>query len=172
MAEENRQRALREAEKRKLGAIIGISDEHLLAELLEAGFTADTVPLLYLIPALEVAWVDGSPSDSEHARMLELARLEGVERGSPAYEKLLGWLKDKPPAEFFASTLRLIGQVCGLQSPADGDATVRKVLSHCSQIAEASGGWLGLSSKVSGPEAQILDRIAKQLEMCKGNAKE
>jgi len=172
LAEEARQRSLREAEKKKLGAMMGISEEHLLADLLEAGFTTDTIPLLYLIPALEVAWVDGSSSEGEHARMLELARLQGVERSSPAYEQLLGWLKDKPPADFFGSTLRLIGRVCGLQSPTDGEATVRKVMSYCSQIAEASGGWLGLGSKVSRPAAQILDRIARELEMCKGNAKE
>jgi hypothetical protein len=36
-------------------------------------------------------------------------------------------------------------------------------MSYCSQIAEASGGWLGLGSKVSRPEGQILDRIASQL---------
>lgn len=171
LEEENRQRALREAEKRELGAMIGISEEHLLTELLESGFTAETIRLLYLIPALEVAWVDGSVSDSEHACMLEFARVQGVEKGPPAYEQLLAWVKDKPQADFFESTLRLIGRVCALQSPTEGDATVRKVMSYCSQIAEASGGWLGLGSKVSRPEAQILDRIASQLEMSKSNAK-
>ena len=163
LEEENRQRALREAEKRELGAVIGISEEHLLTELLEGGFTAETIRLLYLIPALEVAWVDGSVSDSENACMVEFARVQGVEKGSPAYEQLLAWLKDKPRADFFESTLRLIGRVCGLQSPTGGEATVRKVMSYCSQIAEASGGWLGLGSKVSRPEGQILDRIASQL---------
>ena len=33
LAEETRQRSLREAEKKKLGAMMGISEEHLLADL-------------------------------------------------------------------------------------------------------------------------------------------
>jgi hypothetical protein len=83
LEEENRQRALREAEKRELGTVIGISEEHLLTELLESGFTVETIRLLYLIPALEVAWVGGSVSDSENACMVEFARVQGVEKVPP-----------------------------------------------------------------------------------------
>jgi hypothetical protein len=168
LEEENRQRARREVEKRELGAVIGISDEHLLTELLEARFVGGAIRLLYLIPALEVAWVDGSVSDSEHACLLEFARAQGAEEGSPSYEHLVAWLKDKPPAEFFESTLRLIGKVCGLQSPTEGEATVKTVISYCSQIAEASGSWLGFGSNVSRPEAQLLDRITSHLRQRTG----
>jgi hypothetical protein len=163
LEEENRQRALREAKKQELRAEIGIFEEPLLSELLINGFTPETIRLLYLIPALEVAWVDGSVSGSEHARMLEFAREQGAGEGSPAYEQLLAWLKDKPTADFFESALRLVGRVCGLQPPTVAEAMLRKVTFYCSQIAEASGGWLGLGSKVSRPEAQIIDRIVGQL---------
>jgi hypothetical protein len=163
LEEENRQRAIREAKRGELGAVIGIFEEHVLNELLASGFTPETIRLLYLIPALEVAWVDGSVSGSEHARMLEFGREQGAEEGFPAYEQLLVWLKGKPTADFFESMLRLIGSVCGLQPAALGEATLRTVTSYCSQIAEASGSWLGLGSKVSRPEAQIIDRIVSQL---------
>jgi hypothetical protein len=163
LEEANRQRALREAKRGELGAVIGIFEEHLLNKLLVSGFTPETIRLLYLIPALEVAWIDGSVSDSEHARMLEFGREQGAEEGSPAYEQLLAWLKGKPTADFFESTLRLIGRVCGLQTATVGEATLRTVTCYCSQIAEASGGWLGLGSKISRPEAQIIDRIGKSI---------
>jgi hypothetical protein len=163
LEENNRQRALRQADKAKLAAVIGIFEEDLLTELLVNGFTPETIRLLYLIPALEVAWVDGFLSRNERARMLEFGRIEGVEEGSPAYDELWSWLNDKPTVDFFESTLWLIGRVCGLQSPAVREATVRKVTSYCSQIAEASGNWLGLGSKVSRPEAAIIDRIVGQL---------
>ena len=163
LEEEHRQRALREAKRGELGAVIGIFEEHLLNELLVRGFTPETIRLLYLIPALEVAWVDGSVSGSEHARMLEFGRELGAEEGSPGYEQLLAWLKDKPTTDFFEAMLRLIGSVCGLQPPTVGEATLRKVTSYCSQIAEASGSWLALGSKVSRPEAEIIDRIVSQL---------
>ena len=163
LEEENRERALREVKRAELGAVIGIFDEHLLNELLISGFTPETIRLLYLIPALEVAWVDGSVSGSEHARMLEFGREQGAEEGSPAYEQLLAWLKGKPTADFFESTLRLIGRVCRLQASSVGEATLRTVTSYCSQIAEASGSWFGLGSKISRPEAQIINRIVSQL---------
>jgi len=161
--EEKRRRALREAQERNLGAVIGISDEHLVAELLDEGFTADRIPLVYLVPALEVAWADGSVSDSERGLLLEFAFEQGANKDSPAYEQLLAWLTDKPPAEFLASTLRLIGSLCRAQPPIEGQATVARVLSYCAQIAEASGSWLGLGSKVSRAEGQVLDRTLSYL---------
>jgi hypothetical protein len=51
LEEANRQRALREAKRGELGAVIGIFEEHLLNELLISGFTPETIRLLYLIPA-------------------------------------------------------------------------------------------------------------------------
>jgi hypothetical protein len=163
LIEEQRRGVLREAEKRNLGAVVGISDEHLVTELLDEGFTAERIPLLYLVPALEVAWADGSVSDSEHECLLKFACEQGASRDSPAYRQLLAWLADRPPAEFFASTLRLIGSVCHAQSPIEAEATVTKVTSYCSQIAEASGSWLGLGSTVSRTEAQFLKRITSFL---------
>lgn len=163
LREEQRRRVLREAEERHLGAVVGIPDEHLVTELLDEGFTAERIPLLYLVPALEVAWADGSVSDSEHEWLLKFACEQGANSDSPAYGQLSAWLADKPPAEFFASTLRLIGRVCRAQSPLEAEATVTKVTSYCSQIAEASGSWLGLGSKVSRTEAQVLERITSFL---------
>ena len=163
LIEKQRRRAQREAEKRDLGAVIGISDEHLVTELLDEGFTAGRIPLLYLVPALEVAWADGSMSESEHRCLLELARVQGANKGSPAHNQLLVWLKDKPPAELCTSTLRLVGSVCRAQTPIEGEATVRTITSYCSRIAEASGSWLGFGSKVSRKEGQVLDRIVSYL---------
>ena len=85
LIEKLRRRALREAEKRNLGAVIGISDENLMTELLDEGFTAERIPLLYLVPALEVAWADGSVSDSEHGLLREFACEQGATKDSPAY---------------------------------------------------------------------------------------
>ena len=117
--DERRRRALREAEKSELGAVIGISDDHLVTELLDEGFTAEKIPVLYLAPALEVAWADGSVSDRERVSMLEFAFEQGANKDSPAYGQLSAWLTHKPPAEFFASMLRLIGNVCGSQTPSE-----------------------------------------------------
>lgn len=161
--DERRRLALREAEKSALGAVIGISDDHLVTELLDEGFTAENIPVLYLAPALEVAWADGSVSDRERVSMLKFACEQGANKDSPAYGQLSAWLTHKPPAEFFALRLRLIASVCGSQTPSEGKATVTRVLSYCSQIAAASGSWFGLGSKVSRTEAEVFDRITRYL---------
>ena len=87
-----------------------------MTELLDEGFTAENIPVLYLAPALEVAWADGSVSDRERVSMLKFACEQGANKDSPAYGQLSAWLTHKPPAEFFALRLRLIASVFGSQT--------------------------------------------------------
>jgi hypothetical protein len=165
--EEQRRQGQREVEKSIIGAMIGIADEHLKTELLDEGFTADKIPLLYLIPALEVAWADGSVSDSERRCLLEFACLQGANKDSPAHKQLLAWLEERPSAELFTSTLRLVGSLVRAQSPREGEATLTTITSYCSRIAEASGNWHGLGSNVSRTESQVLDTLVSYLADCK-----
>ena len=134
--------------------MIGISDDHLVTELLDEGFTAENIPVLYLTPALEVAWADGSVSDSERVSVLKFACEQGANKDSPAYGQLSAWLTHKPPAEFFALRLRLIGSVCGSQTPSEGKATDDKstvlLLSDCGSIGKLVGLIEGLADGSRG----------------------
>src|SRR5690606_11858988 len=111
LIEKMRERARREKERQELAERAGVADEEILRQLEELGYTRDTVTLVHLVPLLHVAWIDGRVSDAERERILEVARIRGVEPGSEAYRQLEGWLERRPAEGFFEDTLRLIGDL-------------------------------------------------------------
>src|SRR5262245_46382594 len=85
-----------------------ISDLAMLAELLELGFTADTIVLLPLVPVIELAWAEGGIKPSERQLLVSLARRRGVGEGSTADRQLDEWMDTRPAPEVFANAGRLI----------------------------------------------------------------
>lgn len=170
LVEKMRARARELAEEHQMGQAAGISDDDVLAALHDLGYTRETVTLVHLVPLLQVAWIDGSVSAAERAGILEAARLRGVEESTPAHRQLVGWLDRKPLDGFFEDTLRLIGNLLAAM-PDDARAKAKKtLLAYANAIAEASGGILGLGSKVSADERAVLDRIAREVETAHGAA--
>jgi len=164
LIEKMRQRATREVAQKELAEQIGVVDDEILSALHDLGYTRETVTLLHLVPLLHVAWIDGKVSPAERAGILEAARLRGVEESSPAYRQLASWLEHKPAEGFFEDTLRLIGDLLEAQAPEQRASSKQDLLSYAIAIAGASGGILGLGSKVSADEQSVLDRIAREIE--------
>ncbi len=159
-----RERAAREAQRKELAEQTGVADEDILRRLEELGYTRDTVTLLHLVPLLHVAWIDGSVSPAERERILEVARLRGVEPGSPAYQQLQGWLDQRPAEGFFEDALRLIGDLLQALPDEERERSRTDLVEYSAAIARASGGILGLGSKVSSAEREVLNRIAREIE--------
>lgn len=86
----------------------GISDLELLRDLEARGFTPETVMLLPLVPAVQVAWAEGGVSAAERDLIVMLARNRGVAEGSDADQMLAGWLSNRPGDEVFSQATRLI----------------------------------------------------------------
>lgn len=164
LIEKLRARATQEAAHKDLAEQVGVVDDDVLAALHDLGYTRETVTLLHLVPLIQVAWIDGSVSAAERDGILEAARLRGVEESSPAYRQLLGWLDQKPSEGFFVDTLRLIGDLLESQPAEQSARTKQDLLSYANAIARASGGILGLGSKVSGAEQELLDKISREIE--------
>lgn len=159
-----RERAAREAQRKELAEQTGVADEDILRRLEELGYTRDTVTLLHLVPLLHVAWIDGSVSPAERERILEVARLRGVEPGSPAYQQLQGWLDQRPAEGFFEDALRLIGDLLQALPDEERERSRTDLVEYSAAIARASGGILGLGRKVSRAEREVLNRIAREIE--------
>jgi tellurite resistance protein len=170
LVEKMRQRAAREAEELEMGEQLGVSDDEILSALHDLGYTRETVTLLHLVPLLQVAWVDGSVSAEERAGILEAARARGVEESSPANRQLVGWLDSRPPEGFFEDNLRLIGHLLEVEPPEQQARARASLLAYANAIARASGGILGLGSKVSADEEAVLERIARAIESAHGAA--
>lgn len=165
LIEQIRRRRQSQHAQQTLAAVVGVTDEEILATLLALGYTRETVRLLYLVPLVQVAWASGSVTARERELVLQAAELSGVMQNSRHCQQLIHWLDERPAEEFFAQTLRVIADITELL-PTDKRAAGRNsLLVFCANIAEASGGILGFGNKVSAGEQQVLDQITAELNL-------
>jgi hypothetical protein len=164
LVEKLRQKTEAEAHRKGLAEAIGLENEQILDVLREMGFDRATVVVLFLIPLLQVAWSDGSLSDRERALILEAAQAHGVKEGTPAHAKVTEWLAARPSEELTERALKVIRDLLTFQSTDARQSTTVKLMDACERIAAASGGFLGLGSKISPEEAAVMKRVAAEIE--------
>jgi hypothetical protein len=169
LIEKLRRRAAVEAERRQLGVQAGVSDEEILQDLQDLGYTPETVMLLHLVPLVQMAWADGRVSERERALIVEAARARGVEVDSHADRQLADWLMSRPPERLFDRTLRAIRAFLQASPAGERQASEHELLSLCTAIASASGGLLGMGA-VSAQERALLARLTSELERAHGPA--
>lgn len=143
----------------------GLSDPATLQELLDLGFTPDTVGLLPLVPLVEVAWAEGGVTDAERELIVTLARTRGITDDSPAGAQLATWLAVRPAPAVFSNAGRLIAALLASGSgEVQRGLTADDLVAYCEQIAASSGGIFGTSLRsVSAEERALLSRIAGDL---------
>jgi len=93
-----------------------------------------------------------------------------VKEGTPAHAKLNEWLNAKPPEQMVDRALQVIRDIMAFQSTDVRQATTDKLLNACERIAAASGGFLGLGSKISPEEAAVMKRVASEIERAHAEA--
>lgn len=149
----------------------GIHDAEVIEALQELGYTPETVQLLHLVPLVQVAWASGDVTPQERELIMQLAYTRGVQPQSKAQSQLEEWLTQQPAPEFFENTLRAIHIfIAALPPDQQGDAR-QDLLSYCTRIAEASGGFLGFGT-VSADERRALQQISDTLVKNHGEAVE
>ena len=144
-----------------VGRAAGLSDPALAQELLDLGFTADTVALLPIVPILQMAWAEGGVSQSERDLIVRFARSRGIAEGSAADQQLTSWLANRPSEAVFARAGRLIRAV--LDSGSDPGLNADDLVAYAEKIASASGGVFGIG-KISSEERALLSGLAADLK--------
>ena len=162
LIEKIRQAAAVEQARQDLGRKAGLEDPELVQELLDLGFTPDTVGLLPLVPIVQMAWAEGGITTAERELILRLARSRGIEAGSTADQQLTEWLTHQPVEDVFARARRLIRAMLDSASAPAGDLNANDLVAYCEEIASASGGILGIG-RVSSEERALLASIAADL---------
>jgi hypothetical protein len=152
----------RRAWRDRLAEVVGVADEAYLDDLEEHGFAPETVPLLFVVPLFLVAWSDGEVSEKERRKILLVARERGLDPKSPAWARLEGWLAARPGPSFFEHALRLLRRMLDA-NPEAKERVARHIVDRSVEVAEASGGFLGIGPKVLSEESTVLDQIAKDL---------
>lgn len=162
LLEKARKEEERKAWRARLAASVGVADPAYLDDLEQHGFAPETVPLLFVAPLFLVAWSDGEVSDKERAKILEVALERGLDPKSPAWARLEGWIAARPGPGFFEHSFRLLLRMLDAR-PEAKPSTAKSIVARCLEIAETSGGFFGLGSKVSSEEETVLERIAHDL---------
>lgn len=159
LRDKTRQQEQRDA----MRAVVRVSDEGLIDRLIELGLEPQTVLALQLVPLAAVAWADGEMEPRERDAVLKAAAAEGVTPDSVAGQLLDGWLKERPGAELIDAWKRHTRALWPLLSAKERSDIRASALDRARSVADAAGGFLGLTSRTSVHEKAVLDELAKAL---------
>ena len=142
-----------------LSAASGITDEAVLDQLAALDVQSETIAAVALVPLVAVAWADKSLDDKERSAILSGAQQSGLDARNPSYQLLEGWLTDPPRPALVSTWKAYIGALLPTLDSTAAQALKQDVLGRARAVAEASGGFLGLGSKISNAEQQVLDDL-------------
>jgi uncharacterized tellurite resistance protein B-like protein len=147
--------------REELAEVTGIQDPGVLDTLLAMNLAKDTFAAFALYPLVEIAWADGEVDEKERQAFLAAAAEHGLAPGQPAHAALQGFLKTKP-SEDARKAWYAWAKELNAKLDVNERRKVREGLSQrARKVAEASGGFLGLGSKISQNEQLVLDAIEK-----------
>jgi hypothetical protein len=159
LKEKLREAAQREGAREALARASGIKNPEIVERLIGLGVRPETVTALSLVPLVEVAWADGSVDDNERRMILERAGASGVAPGSTERTLLEEWLKRKPDLKLLTAWTHLIQGLCQQLSREEAATLKAGLLERARTVAGSSGGFLGMGSKVSVAEADMIKRL-------------
>jgi hypothetical protein len=154
-----REQAARESTREALAHASGIKNPAILDRLLALGVQPQTVTALSLVPLVEVAWADGAIDAAERRAIEERLGSLGIAAGSVEHELLESWLTHRPAPALLTAWTHLVQGLCEEMTAAQVADLKQQLLERARAVAGASGGFLGMGSKVSAAEAEMLRRL-------------
>lgn len=163
LLQQMRERGRQQERRAAMREVVRVDDDALIDHLLELGLEPGTVLALQLVPLAAVAWADGQIEPRERDAVLKAAAAHGVTPDSVAGRMLDSWLVQRPGAELVDAWKRQMRALWPSLSPKERDEIRASALERARSVAEATGGFLGLTSKISPEEKAVLDELAKAL---------
>jgi len=149
--------------KESLARVSGIRNDKILQKLVELNVRPETLASLSLIPLVEVAWADGSISEKEKATVIRTVNESGRATRPEDRELLAQWVDRRPSSELLEAWVTYIQGLCEQLSAEEKAQLKKEILGHTQEIAESSGGFLGLG-KISDAENAMLKKLATAFE--------
>lgn len=141
--------------------ITGIEDEAVIDTLVGLHVNHDTLAAFGLYPLVEIAWADGKVDEKEREALLRAAAEHGIHKGSPGHEALAAFLRDTPREDARKAWFAWADALNERLEPFERRKLREGLLARARAVAESSGGFLGLGSRISDAEQRVLDRIAE-----------
>ncbi len=157
---------LKEKQKREaLREVVQIKDETFLDRLIELGIGPETVLALTLVPLIAVAWADGTLDGRERDAIIKAAEEKGVSPETAGHQLLETWLSRRPERELFDSWKQYVRDIWETFTDEERQRMRERTLDWALAVAEASGGFLGMISKVSPSERVVIEELEKVLRV-------
>lgn len=132
----------------------------------ELGYTPSKIPLLFLVPLVQVGWAEGFLQAGERKMILQFAENFQMTGDEANFQQINVWLNERPSDDFFDESLE---DLCELldRVPVKQAAYLREVLrAGCVATARASGE-IGLlrreRSSIHREELELLEKIGARL---------
>ena len=156
---------LRDADQAKtrraaIAAASGITDDALLDKLAEMKIGPEMLAAIAYVPLVLIAWADGSLDAKEREAVLAGAREGGLDTRPEAQALLDAWLAAPPPPSLAEAWRGYVQAITATMSAAERDSLGREILGRARRVADATGGFLGLSSRISAAEEAVLASLA------------
>jgi hypothetical protein len=152
----------RDARRAALREVMPNADDKFVDHMLELNIGPEMILAITLVPLVAVAWADGNIAEKERGAILEAAAKRGVEPGSAGRQVLESWLSHQPDDSLLGAWKRYVRTLGADLSKDENDRVRESALGLARGVAEAAGGFLGLS-KISAAEQAVLDDIERSL---------
>ena len=159
-------RRLRDAQaktskKQALSDASGIADDAVLEKLVAFGVEGSTVAALSLVPLVLVAWADGQVDVRERDAVLAAAAEVGVEEHGAGRQLLDRWLATRPPPQLMTAWVEYIRAISPRLNETAKKQLKSDLLDRAHKVAGVAGGLLGIGSRTSSVEKEMLARLEK-----------
>ncbi len=163
LLQEMRAKTEKEDRREMLRRVVRVQDEAFLDRLILLGIGPETALALRLIPLVSVAWADGHMDDREREAILSAAREQGLASEETARQVLKDWLEQKPDPRLLSLWKEYVGHIWNLFTDDEKLQMRQNLLTSAEEIANAAGGFLGLS-KISVAEQEVIEDLRKALQ--------
>ncbi|RPJ84886.1 MAG: hypothetical protein EHM13_02805 [Acidobacteria bacterium] len=159
LMEKHRELKKMEETRLALASVSGITNQGVLQRLVDLNVQAETLASLAVVPLVEVAWADGRVEDKEREAIMRASAETGIREGSPDYQLLDRWLAHRPGPDLLEAWRHYIEGLCELLKPEERESLRADLVDRAKRVAEAAGGFLGLTSKISDSERRVLEAL-------------
>ena len=148
-----------EETKEALSEVSGIRNDAVLQKLVDLEVRPETLASLSVVPLVEVAWADGKIDEAEKDAVKRAAKQVLPDDAAIDLALIDRWLDVKPPDSMLEAWIHYIEGLSEALSDQERADLKECLIGQARAVAEASGGFLGLTSKISATERAMLDKM-------------
>jgi hypothetical protein len=155
--------------RQRLSVVTGTTDEDLLDQLVDLGFSEDNLEAIRYAPIAEVAWASGRVTQFEQVFAVSAGLSSDMLNVPVAFDLFQSWLVKRPDKTLWSAWEQCTVDWMSRSDQAKEREFGRRLHEIATRVALASGGLLD-QGEICIAEQRVLDRIARvyNLSLCSG----